>query len=692
MTPLDLYGLSRYGAKLGPDECFKAVLERVRGWCDAVRGVVPIRVRVSGPMRAGGVGFAPFMVWYRSVVCARGGKNECLCGVPSLCGVTSLCGMASLCGMTSLRGVTSLSGAASPSGVTNLGGEVDASVDILMQRRYLGYLEWMLHEVQDFIDIACGDDDKGRVSEKKKLWIATIMAESTPIVHQYAAVSKSSALGRMLNYASGPPGVEAVRSKNVVYARWNLVNDVSYVGETGAWDARVAQHYMQTRKHASGKCGGCAEHAKYLKHRPVTAARWMMTPIRVCASKGEAELLERKIERVVDPTLNRMVRKFPSEQNYTILERKLNHDRRAREKARADVAWSTLRTPGGPHDLSRFWVHEGVEYLSLENLLASLPPGALGGFPIKYHLGRTTVGSWRRVKAMYGDTVVTTDDGDEMSLREWCGTCAAFEGTGEMRVTRIARSTPETEKNFIRRHQIEDGLRKMRDGELLHLWHDRKTLPQPERGVMIRKIWDEHEIRFPGLTRRPIEIKIPFVHGLDTRMMKAEIMKVITKVGAEWPVYIKEWHQQHLKVTTTARPTIGEVLTNVNLPHSFGDTCVCQEVEERLRSKGWSDGLPKVRGHIFLIGREYRGPCCEALGNHACNIPKPTGWDVKRVWGQVREQLPDVFKTVVAEAEWMGVFGFMPDRCTERRMVPGEHRRCLHAAEDHERFSLWAYG
>ena len=138
-----------------------------------------------------------------------------------------------------------------------------------------------------------------------------------------------------------------------------------------------------------------------------------------------------------------------------------------------------------------------------------------------------------------------------------------------MRVTRIARSTPETEKNFIRRHQIEDGLRKMSDGELLHLWHDRKALPQPERGVMIRKIWDEHEIRFPGLTRRPIEIKIPFVHGLDTRMMKAEIMKVIAEVGAEWPVYIKEWHQQHLKVTTTARPTIGEVLTNVNLPHSF---------------------------------------------------------------------------------------------------------------------------
>ena len=78
---------------------------------------------------------------------------------------------------------------------------------------------------------------------------------------------------------------------------------------------------------------------------------------------------------------------------------------------------------------------------------------------------------------------------------------------------------------------------------------------------MIRKIWDEHEIRYEGLSRKPIEIKIPFVHGLDTRKVKAEVMRVVESVGAEWPVYIKEWHLQHLKITTTARPNVGEVLT-----------------------------------------------------------------------------------------------------------------------------------
>ena len=49
-----------------------------------------------------------------------------------------------------------------------------------------------------------------------------------------------------------------------------------------------------------------------------------MTPVRVCASKSEAQLLEKKIGRKIDPSLNRMVRKFPVEQNYLILERKAN--------------------------------------------------------------------------------------------------------------------------------------------------------------------------------------------------------------------------------------------------------------------------------------------------------------------------------------------------------------------------------
>ena len=57
-----------------------------------------------------------------------------------------------------------------------------------------------------------------------------------------------------------------------------------------------------------------------------------MTPVRVCASKSEAQLLEKKIERKIDPSLNRMVRKLPVEQNYLA---PLDGTRRARRGERA---------------------------------------------------------------------------------------------------------------------------------------------------------------------------------------------------------------------------------------------------------------------------------------------------------------------------------------------------------------------
>ena len=210
----------------------------------------------------------------------------------------------------------------------------------LLNQKYLGFLEWILHEITEFIELACGPNLKGEVSAQKKQWIANLMAESAPLVYQHSLVGKASTLGKMLKYGMAPPSAEEVRKGSVVYARWNLTNDVTYVGETGKWEQRVGQHYMKTRSHEMGSdkpCSGCAEHAEYLKHRPVSAACWFMTPVRVCASKSEAELLEQKIERAINPVLNRMARKFPIEQNYVMLERKQNLKRRAEGKQRAEL-------------------------------------------------------------------------------------------------------------------------------------------------------------------------------------------------------------------------------------------------------------------------------------------------------------------------------------------------------------------
>ena len=82
-----------------------------------------------------------------------------------------------------------------------------------------------------------------------------------------------------------------------------------------------------------------------------------------------------------------------------MLERKQNLKRRNEGKQRAERKWEEIRQRSGKqHDVSLFWANDGEKYLSLENLLNHLPPGALGGIEIEYHLGQSTIGSWRRLK------------------------------------------------------------------------------------------------------------------------------------------------------------------------------------------------------------------------------------------------------------------------------------------------------
>ena len=77
----------------------------------------------------------------------------------------------------------------------------------LLNQKYLGFLEWILHEITEFIELACGPNLKGEVSAQKKQWIANLMAESAPLVYQHSLVGKASTLGRMLKYGRRPkPG------------------------------------------------------------------------------------------------------------------------------------------------------------------------------------------------------------------------------------------------------------------------------------------------------------------------------------------------------------------------------------------------------------------------------------------------------------------------------------------------------
>ena len=99
---------------------------------------------------------------------------------------------------------------------------------------------------------------------------------------------------------------------------------------------------------------------------------------------------------------------------------------------------------------------------------------------------------------------------------------------------------------------------------------------------------------------------------------------MIEEAGATWPEYVREWHKKNMSISTESRPSISEVMCNVNKPWKFGDRCVCATVHERLQAKGFTQQLPKVCGHVFLIGREYTGPHKRGLMPRQCQS-RPRG-------------------------------------------------------------------
>ena len=63
----------------------------------------------------------------------------------------------------------------------------------LLNQKYLGFLEWILHEITEFIELACGPNLKGEVSAQKKQWIANLMAKSAverALAFEFGASSK----------------------------------------------------------------------------------------------------------------------------------------------------------------------------------------------------------------------------------------------------------------------------------------------------------------------------------------------------------------------------------------------------------------------------------------------------------------------------------------------------------------------
>ena len=81
---------------------------------------------------------------------------------------------------------------------------------------------------------------------------------------------------------------------------------------------------------------------------------------------------------------------------------------------------------------------------------------------------------------------------------------------------------------------------------------------------MITKIWDEFELRYTGLTRKAIEVSMPYIRNFDSNKMRLRLFEAIEEAGKSWPPFIVEWHKQHLRIKTTAAKSIENIMCNVN--------------------------------------------------------------------------------------------------------------------------------
>ena len=47
-----------------------------------------------------------------------------------------------------------------------------------------------------------------------------------------------------------------------------------------------------------------------------------------------------------------------------------------------------------------------------------------------------------------------------------------------------------------------------------------------------------------------------------------------------------------------------------------------------------------INGHIFILGREFNGPCKEVFSTPSMNVPAQSEWDRKRVFKDTFKRLP----------------------------------------------------
>ena len=443
-----------------------------------------------------------------------------------------------------------------------------------------------------------------------------------------------------------------------VYARVNLYTTDMYIGETQDWRTRVTTHYRATwahSEHGLRQCKGCREHLRYRRHRVCAPWEWIMIPIAFCCEKYEAKRMERSLIKRWKPSINAGDKPFWLMKNTYVSQTRSGARARRQRGVRHTDAQPLQKGPTLPLYTTYEVLPGGEPWVGMTTFDLGWVLNTFDGDGVRVlvHPGAMDLTDWRRICVRYADTYVHVAPPQttafSTTLKEWRPQRTRYSASFVLYLRPETSSDGDGEEVIRDIESCARMLENADDETLAFLWRCRSELDKQEKFKMRKMIWDACEAKFCGLTRCPIEIRMPFFHQLDGRKVKGYVTGLIRAMP--WPTYIQDWHIKHARVVTGSAPSIADILCNVTQPWRDHRGCQCEAVERRLREAGYdAHCLHRVDGHIFMVGCEYSGPGARVMSVNAGNVPRQMWWDVQRAWERAHASLPT---EMCLKADWM---------------------------------------
>ena len=473
--------------------------------------------------------------------------------------------------------------------------------------------------------------------------------------------------------------------------RINLSNDDIYVGKTSDYRTRFSQHTRKVVKHACGSCLKCPECVKYKKQARIPFTRWITVPLACAASSEEALSLEKWWIRRLQPSLNTPF--TPSWVQKRLLDRKSFRSSTTRPHPRVRVGRGPCDIPKDgdtvrPYSFSKYTDLDGVMWRDARRPFHKALQNK-SSISLQVKVGDVDLTNWRNLRARYPFSLIQEDNKNRVILKNYN---LPNQPGKEIQLTMTPRELSLDDRNqgqYITNQglwmpgtgkELEEVLPTASEEKLKIFWEHRTHYNKWIREGGRNQIWREMSRRYKGFTCNPIELKIPRATSINGGELKEKVRQLLS-LRSGWPEYLVEWHIRNIKIIRTDGKSIGDILTNVNMPWVPRGRCSCNDILHKLRKAGSVWMPPAVDGHIFFTGREYRGPSKESLNRCAANIPKASTWDLRRAVEAVIKRLPcdtspkDVNKLMTAtdaqEDTWERPFVSTKEVYQTRKLLDG---------------------